>query len=142
MADIRHKVAIQAKPNIVYKAIASEVGLRGWWTPDATAKKEVGSTLRFGFGPTYFKEMKVLSLMPNEKVEWKCISGTDEWIGTIIRFDISKEEDRSVLYFAHKNWDQQTEMFSQCSYDWAMFLRSLKQYCERGKGLPFPNQHQ
>jgi len=142
MADIKHKLVIGSSLTTVYKNITTQNGLAGWWTPDTSAKEEVGAVLRFGFGPTYFKEMKVISLTPDTKVEWKCITGTEEWLGTNIQFMLEEEAGKAVVYFSHNDWESQTPMFSQCSYDWAMFLRSLKQLCEKGKGSPYPNQHQ
>ncbi len=142
MPDIKHKLVIEASPAAVYENITTQKGLAGWWTPDTQAKVEVNSVLRFGFGPSYFKEMKVVMLVPNKKVEWKCIAATEEWIGTTIEFDLKPEAGKTVVYFSHNNWESQTPMLSQCSYDWAMFLRSLKLLCEKGRGLPFPDQHQ
>lgn len=142
MVNIRHKLEIQASAETVFVNLTTQNGLAGWWTPDTNAKAEVNSILRFGFGPSYFKEMKVTELKPGKKVEWKCITGTEEWIGTTIKFTLEKVDTKTIVDFSHDNWDSQTSMFSQCSYDWAMFLRSLKHLCEKGKGLPFPNQHQ
>ncbi len=142
MADIRHRLEINSDPSEVYKNLVSQEGLSAWWTPDTNAKPEVGSVLRFGFGPSYFKEMKVSLLEPEKKVVWKCITATEEWIGTEIIFELQTGGDKTILSFSHNNWDAQSSMFSQCSYDWAMFLRSLKELSESGKGSPFPNQHQ
>ncbi|MFZ1805829.1 MAG: SRPBCC domain-containing protein [Cyclobacteriaceae bacterium] len=142
MVNIRHKLEVNASLATVFEKLTSQNGLAGWWTPDTNAKAEVNSILRFGFGSSYFKEMKVIALEPEKKVEWKCITGTEEWIGTTIAFRLQKEDNRTMIYFSHNNWESYTPMFSQCSYDWAMFLRSLKHLCEKGKGFPFPDQHQ
>lgn len=142
MADIKHKLEIAASPEKVFENLTTQEGLSGWWTPDTHAKPAVNSVLRFGFGPFYFKEMKVVSLVPPERVEWKCIAATEEWIGTNIQFVLEKTVDNTTLYFSHNNWEAATPLFSQCSYDWAMFLRSLKLLTEKGKGNPFPHQHQ
>lgn len=142
MENIRHKLEINAPVSKVYQQLVTQEGLSGWWTPDTSAKPEVNSVLRFGFGPTYFKEMKVVELIPEEKVVWKCVTGTEEWVGTTIQFDLAQFEGKTILFFSHNDWEAQTTMFSQCSYDWAMFLRSLKALTEMNKGYPFPNQHQ
>ncbi|MEQ8362486.1 MAG: SRPBCC domain-containing protein [Cyclobacteriaceae bacterium] len=142
MANIRHQLQVQAPAEAVFVNLTTQNGLAGWWTPDVNAKAEVGSILRFGFGPSYFKEMKVMKLGPEKKVEWKCIVGAEEWIGTTIQFTLEKADAKTIVHFSHDNWESLTPMFSQCSYDWAMFLRSLKHLCEKGKGFPFPDQHQ
>lgn len=141
MPDIKHRLLIDAKPSTVYENLTSASGLAGWWTPDTTGNSKVGGVLKFGFGPDYFKEMKVITLQPGKNVRWECLSATEEWVGTFIEFDIQAEESKTAVCFSHADWSSYSPMFSQCSYDWAMFLKSLKQLCEQGSGNPFPNQN-
>ena len=49
MAEIKHQIPIQAPPEKVYAAIATQAGLRGWWTADTTADDKVGGKAEFGF---------------------------------------------------------------------------------------------
>ena len=42
MADLRHQITINAAWEAVYAAIATQAGLRAWWTTDATAEEKVG----------------------------------------------------------------------------------------------------
>lgn len=139
MSDIRHLVRIQSSPEKVHAALTTQDGLAAWWTPNVTARPEVGSSASFHFGPTYFKEMKIVTLVPSKEVSWKCTVATEEWLNTDIHFHIRPYEKGVELFFEHNNWRSITEMFSQCSFDWAMFLRSLKSYCETGKGMPYPD---
>jgi uncharacterized protein YndB with AHSA1/START domain len=142
MKNILHRLAIKATPEEVYKAVTTREGLAGWWTPETSAKPETGSIARFAFGPDYFKEMKVTALEPFKQVQWQCITGFEEWVGTTITFDIEPHKNGSVLFFHHDGWKAYTPGFASCSYDWAMFLRSLRILCETGQGLPYPNQYQ
>ncbi|MBK5278992.1 MAG: hypothetical protein JJE09_09045 [Bacteroidia bacterium] len=87
MPDIRHLVKIAVDAEKVYKAITTQGGLSAWWTPQTIAKAEVGSVSVFHFGPSYFKEIRVEELIPNELVRWKCITGAPEWVGTDFQFD-------------------------------------------------------
>jgi len=141
MNSIWHRLTIKASPETVYQALTTQQGLAGWWTPDTTAAPETGSIARFAFGPDYYKEMKVTALEPSKQVQWLCITGFEEWIGTTITFDIESHEQGAVLTFHHDGWKAYSRGFAVCSYDWAMFLRSLKILCETGKGLPYPHQY-
>jgi hypothetical protein len=106
--------------------------------------------------------MKIIELKPLESVKWNCIKGDNEWVGTSISFKLlhgdketlikSYPEIRgqveqqgnnkvTLLIFQHDNWREDTLMFSECSYTWAQFLRSLKLLCESGKGRAWPDQH-
>jgi uncharacterized protein YndB with AHSA1/START domain len=163
MPNIRHNLLIGASAEKIYNAITSEEGLSAWWTPNIKAKSEVNSIARFPFGDDYYKEMKITKLKPLELVEWTCIKGDTEWVGTNISFTLvsgNKEnllysnpeisgqieqqinEEGTLLIFHHDDWKDYTQMFAECSYTWGQFLRSLKLLCETGKGRPFPNQHQ
>jgi uncharacterized protein YndB with AHSA1/START domain len=162
MPNIRHELIIGAPVEKVYNAITSQQGLSAWWTPDTTAKQEVASVSRFPFGPTYFKEMKIIVLDPFKRVEWECIAGAQEWIGTTLSFGLEAGDQSAVLnkhpeilgqlqqsssdlvtcmVFQHDGWKEYTPMFAECNYTWGQFLRSLKLLCETGKGTPWPNQH-
>ncbi len=142
MKNICHRLVIKAAPEEVYKAVSTQEGLAGWWTPAATAKPEKDSIARFPFGPDYYKEMKVTTLDPFKQVQWLCLTASGEWIGTTITFDIEPHKNGAVLFFHHDGWKDYTPEFALCTYDWAMFLRSLKLLCETGKGLPYPHQYQ
>jgi uncharacterized protein YndB with AHSA1/START domain len=138
-ASIRQLVRIQSSPEKIYSAITTQEGLSSWWTPKVTARPKVDSIASFHFGPSYAKEMKIVKLTPNKEISWKCTSATEEWLDTDLHFFLRPYENGTELFFEHNNWRDFTEMFSQCSFDWAMFLRSLKLYCETGKGKPYPD---
>ncbi|NSL85872.1 SRPBCC family protein [Chitinophaga solisilvae] len=142
MANIWHKLVIKASPEEVYKAVTTQEGLAGWWTPETIAKPETGSILRFSFGPDYFKEMKVTRLTPSSQVEWVCVQAFEDWIGTTVSFNIEPHKNGAVLLFRHDGWKEYTPSMASCTYDWAMFLRSLRLLCETGKGLAYPHQYE
>jgi len=163
MKNIRHELFIKAPVEKVYEAITTREGLAAWWTPEATAEAVVDSIARFPFGPAYFKEMKIVALTPHKLVRWLCIKGADEWVGTTLSFELlpyNKEppeqahpeiagqveqqqdiDQATILVFQHDGWKEYTPMFAECNYTWGQFLRSLKLYCQTGKGLPWPEQH-
>jgi len=137
--SIYHKLQINAPVETVYGALTTQKGLAGWWTPETIAKPEVGSVSRFAFGPTYFKEIKVTELKPYGSIKWLCLKAHEEWVGTTITFELEPNRKGSSLLFHHDGWTECTPEFAACSFDWALFLRSLKLLCETGKGLPYPD---
>jgi uncharacterized protein YndB with AHSA1/START domain len=162
MPNIHQSVFIGAPAEKVFSAITTREGLAGWWTPAAEAKATVDSVARFPFGADYFKEMKITDLVPPHRVKWTCIKGDPEWVGTTLSFQLKPGEkgvlvgahpevrdqirqqqgDRgTLLIFHHDNWQDYTLQFAECSYTWGQFLRSLKLWCETGKGHPWPLQH-
>lgn len=137
--SICHRLLIGAPAETIYGALTTQKGLAGWWTPETLAKPEVGSVLRFAFGPDYYKEMQVEELKPYSKVRWRCLRAFDEWIGTTLTFELEAHAKGSVLSFRHDGWAAYTKEFASCSYDWALFFRSLKFFCETGSGFPYPD---
>ncbi|MGK9126298.1 SRPBCC domain-containing protein [Olivibacter sp. SA151] len=137
--SIRHRLLIEAPVEKVFEALTTQEGLAGWWTPDTLAKPTIGSILRFSFGPDYFKEMKVEQLKPYSKIKWLCVSAYEEWIGTRLTFELEPHKKGCILFFHHDGWKNYTPEFASCSYDWALFFRSLKRLCETGKGAPYPD---
>ena len=83
--------------------------------------------------------MEVKELDPGKNVRWLCVSGPDEWINTEVTFDLSQQDDQTIIIFGHRNWREQVEFTAHCSMKWAVFLLSLREYVEAGKGKPSPH---
>ena len=139
MPSIKHYLPIKAHPEEVYNAINQTKGLKGWWTAEAKADEKVGGTAEFIFGERYYNKMKITNLLNNKKVEWKCLEGDKEWIGTTFLFELEEKDEYTILRFSHNNWREETDFFASCNYNWGYYLKSLKQYCETGEGTPFNN---
>ncbi|HNM06501.1 MAG TPA: SRPBCC domain-containing protein, partial [Leptospiraceae bacterium] len=56
-----------------------------------------------------------------------------------ITFDLSTADGQTIVLFGHRNWREAVEMTAHCSMKWAVFLLSLREYAETGKGRPSPN---
>ncbi len=98
-----------------------------------------GSKLAFFFGePEPAAVMEVTRLDPARRVQWHCIEGAQEWIGTELAFDLTDERGETVVLFTHAGWRDPTDFMAHCSARWAYFLLSLKSLVEKGRGTPFP----
>ncbi len=137
VANIRHYLKIDIQPEKVYKAVSEQEGLAGWWTTDTVARPEIEFENEFKFGDLYFNKMKVLVLEPGKHVRWQCVEGDREWIGTYIEFDLTPDNGGTILRFAHTGWRDETDFYARCNYNWALYMKSLKDYCETGTGSPF-----
>jgi len=135
---IHHRLLIEKSPDILYAALTTQEGLSGWWTPETLAVAEIGSVSRFGFGPDYYKELEVVDLVPGKLVKWRCIKGFHDWLDTVMTFELESHPKGTILLFHHEGWKAYSNEFASCSFDWALFLRSLKWLCETGKGFPYP----
>ncbi len=76
-------------------------------------------------------------LEDNSRVDWECLQGDEQWVGTSFVFDLEEREGKTVLRFLHGNWREATDVYASCNYHWGCYLRSLKLHCETGTGHPF-----
>lgn len=137
MASIRHQLSIRARPASVYQAITTENEIGQWWDRPESVRSEPGLLLEFRPGPGHgVLQMRVLDTVPNERVEWECISIHDTsspasaWTGTHIIFEINERDGGSLVNFRHTGWDENSEFFAFCNYNWGVALQKLKLYCE------------
>jgi len=137
MANIRHYLIIEATPKKFYEAITTERGIKIWWTIQTNAKPTIGNINVQRFGEEYFNKMKVVDLVEHTRVEWECVDGDKEWVGTNIMFKLGSREDITMLLFSHLNWKDESEFYGFCNHHWGHFLDSLKMNYETEKGNPF-----
>jgi len=140
MADILHRIGTKASPEAVYSALTTIKDLGAWWTTDTTGDED--GVLMFRFGEVGGFDMKVLERDPGKHVLWEVTDGPAEWVGTTVSFDISQEDEWTVLLFAHAGWRDPVEFMYHCSTKWATFLMSLKSFVETGSGQPHPHDVQ
>ncbi len=130
---IYHQVLIKADKHTVYDAVTLQTGLSKWWIAQCIAMPEVGFVNEFRLGEYVNNRMKITDLVEDERVEWECIKGDEEWVGTHIIFNIAHHGDYTKLDFRHTGWSGQSEFFATCNYHWARHLQMLVDYCETGK---------
>jgi uncharacterized protein YndB with AHSA1/START domain len=137
MAEIFHLFNIKTKNlSKIYDAITTQEGLSSWWTVETTAEPDVGTITEFRFTENYKTGMKIIKLDKDKKVEWECIEGDEQWLGTKIKFELKQNKDSIDVKFYHRNWNEVTDLFGICNYHWGLYMKSLKSYVEEGKGNP------
>ena len=137
MVDILHRVGIASSLDKVYDAITTIDGFSGWWTENTSGTTDVGGVIRFRFGAGGF-DMEVVEVDPGRSVLWKVIDGPEEWIGTTVEWQLKRDDDYTIVLFRHLGWKEPVEFMHHCSTKWAVFLLSLKELVETGKGAPDP----
>jgi uncharacterized protein YndB with AHSA1/START domain len=143
VADIVHKIGIKKPAAEVYKALTTIEGLAGWWTELTKGDAKPGGKITFTFKNPKGEVMgemlfKVTETTPAKRVAWKCEEGPPEWLGTQVTFDIKEEDGMTIVIFGHRGWKEQVEFYAHCSMKWAVFLLSLRDLAEKGKGSPAP----
>ena len=131
MAEIRHLIPIEAPPSSVYGALATQAGLRGWWTADTVAEDKVGGKAEFGFEKRAMTfRMTIEALDPPRQVVWKCHGDNPEWNGTTLTWRIEPQNGGSLLRFTQSGWKEMTDMVATCNSTWGELMYRLKGYAE------------
>ena len=134
--DIIHRVGVDATADKVFETLTSLEGNKAWWDSNATGDARKGGLL------TFFKshDMKVVEATPGERVKWKVIRGSKEWMDTEISFQLVRRDDQTFVLFKHAGWKEPVEFMHHCSTRWGIFLAcSLKPLLETGEGRPTPH---
>lgn len=143
MPDIVHRIGIKAPAERVYEAVTTAQGVAGWWTRDTTGTAGVGGEVNARFLHPDGTEIggmdfEMTGLEPNREARWRFTEGPPEWIGTEATFQLAEDGEMTILIFGHRNWKEPVEFMAHCSMKWAVFLLSLRELVETGKGRPAP----
>lgn len=143
---LRREIHFKASASALYAALATQRGLRGWWTQTCTADERVGGEVRFAFGESY-KLVRIEILRPENQVRWQCLESRirvdgrklpdNEWAGSTIVFRINGDTPtHTVLRFEHLGLTPALACYDLCEGGWTHFLASLQRYVETGSGTP------
>jgi uncharacterized protein YndB with AHSA1/START domain len=137
--EIWHEIHISASLEAVFRAVADAKELAHWWTTDVRGESALGNKLEFWFNGNFAAEMVVTALEPRELVRWRVTDRSiREWVDTELEFRIFRQRDQTFLHLRHSKWREDAQMFPECSMHWAIYLLSLKEFVETGKGRPHP----
>jgi hypothetical protein len=118
---------------------------RGWWSEEIEGSTdELNAEFFYHHKDVHLAKMKIVELVPNEKVEWfvkdnyfSFIEDKTEWKGTKIVFEISKKDNKTQLVFTHHGLVPEYECYAICEDAWTSYIQgSLKNLITTGKGLP------
>jgi uncharacterized protein YndB with AHSA1/START domain len=143
--NFQHEIIVTAPIEKVFESITNEIPL--WWTEmfeGASSKLSEIFTVRFG--PSVFKTMQVVELIPNKKVSWLVtdtlidipeLNNKREWLNTTIVWEFREDNTRVIIRVTHIGLNSTIECYGICSTGWRQFCDSLKLYLEKGSGMPF-----
>lgn len=141
--DIVHRVGIRASAAEVYEAVATTEGVAGWWTSSTTGTATTGGKVNVKFlrdGEEIGQmDFEMTRQVRDREVQWRILTGPPEWIGTDVTFHLEEAGDMTILIFGHRGWKEPVEFMAHCSMKWAVFMLSLRDLLETGKGRPSPD---
>ncbi len=137
MPDIYHTLNIKSTADKVFKGFATVNGLDEWWTKTSEADAKIGGEYKLNFSDGYNWKAVVTRYITDKEFELQFTVADDEWINTIVGFELTQNNNSTRLNFYHINWKVSLDNYKFSSYCWAMYLRILKRYIEFDEHVPY-----
>jgi uncharacterized protein YndB with AHSA1/START domain len=118
-------------PAKVYAAIATQNGMRNWWTADTRMDETSGGKAEFGFdkrGMVF--RMDILTLNPGKQVIMKCHGDHPDWDGTTLTWTIEPRDNQTILHFTQGGLREVTDFMAGCNSMWGQLMFRIKGYVE------------
>jgi uncharacterized protein YndB with AHSA1/START domain len=137
MADIVHILPIKAPISQVFRAVSTPDGLQSWWTKGTTGEPGLGAQYELWFGPKHDWRAVVSQYIPETEFELEITSADEDWQGTRVSFRLKETDGVTVLRFHHSGWPKANDHYEVSCYCWALYLRLLTRYVEKGEVVPY-----
>lgn len=134
---IYHDLVVNVPVEKVFEAISNPKHLINWWPLRCKGTPKMGNEYNFYFTPEYDWYGKVSKLIPNQSFYIKMTKSDLDWNTTTFGFDLKEANGNTELRFSHIGWPECNSHYRVSSFCWAMLLKGLKDYLEKGIILPF-----
>ncbi|MEC3907317.1 SRPBCC domain-containing protein [Tamlana sp. 2201CG12-4] len=138
--SIFHNLVINTSPEDVFHAVSQPKHLDNWWTLKSSGKPEQGTEYNLNFTDQYNWFCKVSKVAPNKSFHLKMTISDEDWNPTTFGFDLEEETGSTLVKFSHINWREANHEFKHSSFCWAILLKGLKDYLEKGTVIPFEDR--
>jgi len=126
---------IDADPEVVRRAIATEDGIRAWWNTHADLDD---ASLRVAF-PDQPQPFEFDVRNGGGQLDWVTGAFPPWWAGTTVRWIVGPNPDKpgTRLRFEHRDYDPDNPVIPIITPAWALIIQRLKGYAETGTRQPF-----
>ena len=138
MAEILHRITIDACVHDVFAAIATDEGIKHWWTDDSTSASAAGEVSEFRFmnGEIVFR-MRLNAYEPGSRLVWSFLGDYPAWDGTEVAWHLAPTDDgKTTLNLVHSGWTSTETEYPQCNTSWGHLMHLIRDYVEAKVGAP------
>mgnify|MGYP003320615128 CR=1 FL=1 len=139
--SISHDVTIKSSSALVFDKIVNPEHLNNWWPLKSSGDGNLNDVYNFYFSEEYDWFSKLIKVEKNKEIQFLMTHCDEDWNDTILEFKLEIiNTDNTLLKFSHIGWKNNNHHFRRTSYCWALLLKGLKDYCEKGTIVPFKNR--
>ncbi len=140
--DYTATITVSQPANEAFAAINS---VSEWWTENTDGdSKNRNDVFTVHFGNDSFVTHQLVEVVPDKKVVWlvtDCylpwLTNKQEWTNTKMSFDLSTENNSTVIRFTHIGLVPQAACYDMCVKGWDQYIKgSLLQLITQGSGQP------
>jgi activator of Hsp90 ATPase-like protein len=125
--DFTTTMVVDQTPHEVYTAINN---VRAWWSGEIEGSTDtLNEEFTYRHGESHYSRQKVVELVPDTRVVWlvtdsaiNFVQDRGEWTGTHVRFDISRQGDKTRLDFTHEGLVPTLECYNDCKPGWLYYV--------------------
>ncbi len=112
--------------------------VRSWWSGlygeefEGSSEKPGDEFTFSAGGGAHYSKQKLTELILNKKIVWlvtdsnlNFLEKPNEWTGTKIYFDISKQGNKTQVRFTHVGLVPKIECYNSCSSAWSQYLQQF-----------------
>jgi len=140
-SDYTATIVVDQTPEEAFAAINN---VRGWWTGEPGIEGSTGKLndeFTYDYKPYHHSKQKITELIAGKKIVWLVIDSIisfvedkNEWTGTKITFDITKNGDKTEVRFTHVGLVPGVACYNDCSNAWGAYITgSLRNLIAKGK---------
>jgi hypothetical protein len=134
MALIYERIQVNATAKTIYHLLSTISGIQNWLPKSAgwkiTGDEGLDGVLNVQHGTEARYELQFIDLSPVESLEWLCVAGNPEWIGTTIEFLIVGRGKNSSVKLTHRGWAGKSESYHHYTQRWKIHMLNIKTAAE------------
>jgi uncharacterized protein YndB with AHSA1/START domain len=130
---------MKASPEDIFACLVTPERLTAWWASSAESDPVIDGFIRVGFAGLTTLEFIIRSIDPPRLLSLRCHGEPENWKGCELTFDIEPADQQTYVRLTQTKEPASDEEFLFFNTKWPLYLVSLKDLLETGKGRPFPD---
>lgn len=140
--DFSATILVDQTPEEVFEAVTN---VRRWWSEEIEGgTAALNDEFNYHFEDVHRCHARLVEVVPSKKVVWlildnyfKFTEDKNEWIGTHVVFDITRNDSQTQLQMTHQGLVPAYECFNICRDAWSFYIKdSLFNLITTGTGKP------